>query len=405
MTSRRPLTVRTATDYARVVCLSGALEPDYCSDLARELRQHLDQAGRHEQRLVLDLADVESMSVAAFRTLRLATDHLTYSPVLVVGAGPDVRTVLEHRKAPGIQVHDTLADALAALPDTVTGTTAQRADRLSHEADNLRDEVFGLRARARTRSMIGIAQGILLARYELPGPDAAFTLLREGSQRHNLPLRVLASAVVTAPPPQSAARWFAARSTHLPAPATGFLHRHGIDAHDRRQVLLAALHEATVIPSDVKAAELHLTDPAQGDALVLEQHQGLDSSYLDQAALVTGPPYVCARAQRLREPVSVPDVAVDPDLLLHPAGRALLAAESHAIDSFPLITPDGQCTGTLTLHWRKPGTWLTDEQRRALDSLATETAAWRSWYRRTVVLDALEYLHQHREAHTSPRAR
>ncbi len=69
--------------------------------------------------------------------------------------------------------------------------------------------------------MIGVAQGILLARYELPGPDAAFTLLREGSQRHNLPLRVLASAVVTAPPPQSGTRWFTARSAHLPPPTPG----------------------------------------------------------------------------------------------------------------------------------------------------------------------------------------
>ncbi|MFJ8029821.1 hypothetical protein [Streptomyces sp. NPDC096032] len=30
--------------------------------------------------------------------------------------------------------------------------------------------------------------------------------------------------------------------------------------------------------------------------------------------------------------------------------------------------------------------------------LAAEVAAWRSWYRRSVVLDALEYLHQHRPA-------
>ncbi|MFE5213382.1 MULTISPECIES: hypothetical protein [unclassified Streptomyces] len=30
--------------------------------------------------------------------------------------------------------------------------------------------------------------------------------------------------------------------------------------------------------------------------------------------------------------------------------------------------------------------------------LAADVAAWRSWYRRSVVLDALEYLHQHRPA-------
>ncbi len=325
--------------------------------------------------------------------------------MLVVGAGPAVRTVLEHRKLTGVRVHDTLAAALATLPDTVPDTTAHRTARLTHEADDLRDEVFGLRARARTRSMIGVAQGILLARYELPGPDAAFTLLREGSQRHNLPLRVLASAVVTAPPPPVRHPLVHRTLRSSAAPDTGFLRRYGVDAHDRRQVLTAALHEAMTVLSDAKAAELHLTDPAQGDALVLEQHEGLGSAYLDQAALVTGPPYVCARAQRLHEPVSVPDVAADPDLRLHPAGRALLATDSRALVSVPLITSDGRCTGTLTLHWSKPGTWLTDEQDHALHALAAETAAWRSWYRRTVVLDALEYLHQHRETGTSPRAR
>ncbi|QIZ02147.1 ANTAR domain-containing protein [Streptomyces sp. S1D4-11] len=43
---------------------------------------------------------------------------------------------------------------------------------------------------------------ILIARDGLPGPDAAFALLRESSRHHNVPLRVLASAVVDAPAPQ-----------------------------------------------------------------------------------------------------------------------------------------------------------------------------------------------------------
>ncbi|MER6212394.1 GAF domain-containing protein [Streptomyces sp. NPDC001642] len=401
MTSYLPLTVRTVTGLTTVVCLSGALGPDACPELARGLRQHIDEAGRLEQRLVLDMASVRSFSVTACQTLRRATDHLAHSPVLVVGAEPSVREVLERKKLPGVQLHDTLADALAALPDTVSETSAQQAARLSQEADDLREEVFGLRARARTRTLIGVAQGVLLARYGLSGPDAAFTLLREGSQRHNVPLRVLASAVVTAPPPQSDTFWFTGRSTHVPPAATGFLRRYGLDARNRRQVLTAVLHEAAVVIAGAKAAELHMTDSAQGDALVLEQHLALDSTYLDQAALVTSLPYVCARAQRLGKPVTVPDVAADPDLLLHPAGHALLAAGSRALVCIPLITPDGRCSGTLTLHWTEPGTWLTDEQRHAFGALAAETAAWRSWYRRTVVLDALEYIHQHRKSYES----
>ncbi|MFF6993166.1 GAF domain-containing protein [Streptomyces sp. NPDC010273] len=144
-------------------------------------------------------------------------------------------------------------------------------------------------------------------------------------------------------------------------------------------------------------------DKAQGHALVLEEHSGLDSVYRDESALVSGPPYVCARAQRLGEPVTVPDVATDPDLRLHPVGRALLSVGSHALVGVPLITPDGRCAGVLTLHWSNSGIWLTDEQRHSLGALAAEAVAWRSWYRRTVVLNALEYLHQHREAQRDSR--
>ncbi|MFD4878584.1 hypothetical protein ACFWOB_35170 [Streptomyces sp. NPDC058420] len=50
--------------------------------------------------------------------------------------------------------------------------------------------------------------------------------------------------------------------------------------------------------------------------------------YRDESALVSGSPYACARAQRLGEPVTVPDVATDPDLRLHPVGRALLSVGS-----------------------------------------------------------------------------
>ncbi|WP_458246813.1 hypothetical protein [Streptomyces sp. MAI_2237] len=115
-----------------------------------------------------------------------------------------------------------------------------------------------------------------------------------------------------------------------------------------------------------------------------------------QVALVAHPPQVCARAQLRRAAVTVADVAADPALSVHPAGRALLKAGSHAVHSQPLTTPDAHCTGTLTLHRSLPGAWLTGRQREELTALAVDLAAWRSWYGRTVVLDALEYLHRHR---------
>ncbi|MER8005145.1 ANTAR domain-containing protein [Streptomyces sp. NPDC094149] len=389
MTSRSPLTVLSVPGRVTVVCLTGTLDAGACADLARDLRRHLDAAARHGRRPVLDMSGVRLVDATACRTLRHATDHLAREPVPVIGAKPPVREALEHPRPPGIRLYDTLAEALAELPRPVLS-----AEHPPAEPEDLRGEVFGLRAKARTTGLIGTAQGMLVVRYGLPGPAVAFSLLRRASQQVNVPLRVLASAVVTAPPPRAVEAWFPGRAPHAP-PDSAFLRAYRGDVADRRQVLAAALREAVAL-SAADAAEVHLTDPAPDDALFLEQHQGLDAAYWDQVALVARPPLVCARAQRQHAPVTVAGVGADPALSVHPAGRALLKAGSHAVHSLPLITADGYCTGTLTLHRNRPGVWLTDRQREELGVLAGDLAAWRSWYRRTVVLDALEYLHQHR---------
>ncbi|MFB8757441.1 ANTAR domain-containing protein [Streptomyces nigra] len=397
MTSRSPLTMVPATDRVTVVCLAGALDADCRVQLARQLTRHLDRAVRQGHRLILDMMAVPTVDEAARQTLRNETAHLAGAPVLVV-ATPELRKELEQDDLPGARLHGTLIEALTSLPPAPAPGGPARPPRYGNppaEADHLRREIFGLRAKARTSGLIGIAQGMLIARYGLPGPDAAFALLREGSQQCNVPLRVLASAAVTAPPPQTEAHWFAGRGTHAPPPDSAFLRSYGGDVTDRRQLLAAALDTAIAV-SEADAGEVHLTDPAQDHALFLEGHRGLDADYWDEVALVTGAPVVCAVAQERLQPVAVPDVAADEALAAHPAGQALLAAGCRAVYSEPMITPEGYCTGTLTLHRNGPGIWPAATRRTELARLAADVAAWRSWYRRTVVLDALEHLHRSR---------
>ncbi|MFE2813473.1 ANTAR domain-containing protein [Streptomyces nigra] len=397
MASRSPLRMVPATGRVTVVCLAGAPDAEGCVRLDQELRHHLDRAARLGHRLVLDMAAAPAVDATVRRTLRDGTLHLADAPVLVV-ATPEVRKELEQEEdLPGLRLYGTLAEALTTLPPTpVPAPTARpRRHRPATDAESLRGEVFGLRAKARTAGLIGIAQGMLIARYGLPDPEAAFALLREGSQQRNVPLRVLASAVVTAPPPQSDDEWFPGRGTHAPPPDTAFLRSCAGDVTDRRQIIGAALATAIAV-AEADAGEVHLTDPAQDHALILEAHQGVDAAYWDEVALVTEPPVPGALAQSRLAPVAVPDVAADETLAAHPAGQALLAAGSHAVYSVPLITPERHCTGTLTLHRNDPGTWPGTARRAELLRLASDVAAWRSWYRRTVVLDALEHLHQHR---------
>ncbi|MGW3209940.1 ANTAR domain-containing protein [Streptomyces sp. NPDC001135] len=381
------MTVQPVTERAVVLRLSGTLDAQGAGVLGRELDLRLRRADERGLRFVLDVSAVRRVSGTAVDTLDAHTRHRAAGPVLVAGASAQVRRVLAATSLPGIRLYPTLEGALAAVCTTRVG----RGEQIGPcPAEDTAGEVFGLRAKARTSGIIGIAQGILIARYSLPGPADAFALLRAASQHHNVPLRVVASAVVTAPPP-TAEQWFPGRR-HTPPPVLALPQADRVDPRDRRQVLRAAVYAAVTL-ADADAAEIHLTDKVQDEALVLEAHHGLDAAYRDCLALVTGPPAVCARARAEGRPVTVPDVAAEPELAGHPVGRAALAVGSRAVHSMPMTTDGGGCNGVLSLHRVDPGAWLHPGQEAALATMVHDLAAWQSWYRRTVLQDALEYLH------------
>ncbi|MFE2531304.1 GAF domain-containing protein [Streptomyces sp. NPDC059371] len=375
------------TDGADVLCLSGILDTEGATALGHELTTHLRTAGSN-RRVILDLTGLRLLSAAGIHVLDTHTSHLSENPVLVIVSTPHVREIFTLAPAPGLRVCPTLDAALAALPEMAPRQAAETAEGPEDQAD----ELLGLRAKARTGAVIGMAQGIMLERYSLPGLQAAFDLLRETSQHHNVPLRVLASAVVTAPRPATdSSEWFPGR-LRTPPPSPELLDVPGQGAYDRRQLLRTLVHEVVAV-ADADGAEVHLADHALGNSLVLESHSGLDATYRKHVAQVSAPPAVCARARLLGRPVSVADVTTDPDLLATEEGRAALAAGSRAMYAVPALAEDGACVGVITAHHARPGPWLTHVQLTALRTLADDLARWNSWYRRTVVLDALEHLH------------
>lgn len=396
MVNDKHLPVTSGVHQVSVMSLSGPLDDDCCVQLMRKLRNgHGSRTERRGQPLILDMAEVPLIPPSLHRTLQRVIEQAD-TPVLVIAAPPRVRRALERSEITGIRQYRTLAEALTALsaPDLNSQTGAPPASG-QEEPEVLREQMLHIQTKATTSGMIGVAQGILLTRYGLPRPSIAHDLLEETSQHFNVPLRVLASAVITAPPPRSVDQWFFGHTTRPAPPTAAFLRGHRAKPSHRRQVLTAAISKA-VTAADADAAELHLKDAAQDDALILEQHHGLDAAYRARAALIAGPPAVCARVQRQLEPVTVPDIATDAALPTHPVGRALLEAGTRAVHGLPLITPDGHCTGTLTVHRCQPGTWLSGFQQHTLGVLATEIASWNSWYHRTIIRDALEYLHRHR---------
>ncbi|MGY6019997.1 ANTAR domain-containing protein [Streptomyces spinosirectus] len=381
------LCVRPAAGRVAILCLSGVLDTDGAIALTQDLAGHAEKASRAGQRLVLDLTDLSIVSAAAVRVLDTRTRHLGENPVVVIATAPHVQALFSPSPPPGLRVYPTLGAALAAL------APADSRAEVPIGGEDLQAELFGLHAKIRTGPLIGMAQGVLLERYALADADAAFGLLKQASQRHNVPMRVLASAVVTAPPGASSSKWFPGRLRSAPPPLE-LLGGAGFQADDRKHVLRTLVYEAVTL-ADADGAEVHLSDRALENSLVLEAQAGLDAAYRDRLALVSGPPAVCAQARDLGEPVFVPDIAADPDLAGAEEGLAALATGSRALYAVPALTETGECAGVVCVHRRRPGRWMTAAQHTALAILADDLAAWHTWYRHTVVPTALEYVHSH----------
>ncbi|MFR0355551.1 ANTAR domain-containing protein [Streptomyces sediminimaris] len=380
------LGVQPTAGRVEILCLTGVLDADGATALGRELPRHVDKASRAGQRLVLDLTGVRSVSAAAARRLDSHTRHLAEDPLLVIATAP-VRALFSPPPA-GLRVYPSLGAVLSAV-----GSPPRRAVAPIGR-DSLQAELFGLKAKIRTGPLIGMAQGVLLERYALADSVAAFDLLKQASQRHNVPMRVLASALVTAPPPnESSPAWFPGR-LRTPPPPLELLGGRGFQAGDRKHVLRTLVYEAVTL-ADADGAEVHLSDRALENSLVLEAQTGLDSAHRDRLALVSGPPAVSARARELGRPVFVADIAADPELAGAEEGATALAAGSRALYAVPALTETGECAGVICVHRMWPGRWMTTAQHTALATLADDLVAWHSWYRRAVVLEALEHVHSH----------
>lgn len=258
------------------------------------------------------------------------------------------------------------------------------------EVERLRDEVRGLRARARTRPLIAQAQGILQERYRLPDGDSAFALLQRASQRHNLKLRSLAGALLTAPRPgPDDPLWFPRRAHHA-EPALSFTSPVRSDTGNRSAVLSAVLSQTLAVVG-THMGNVQLADLVDG-GLYIEKHTGLTEDFVDFFAYVGDDGTACAKAARDVAQLTVRDVASDP-VFDEPARAAILAAGSRAVHSVPLTTAAGLCVGMVSAHAARPLDELSHAQLKALDVVAAESGRWLAWHDRTVVLDALEYLH------------
>ncbi|WP_369194189.1 ANTAR domain-containing protein [Streptomyces djakartensis] len=257
------------------------------------------------------------------------------------------------------------------------------------ELERLRAEVRDLRARARVYPLISQAQGMLQERYGLADAESAFALMQRASQRHNVKLRNLAETLVTVDRPDAGQQLWFPRRVRQPPPELDFTTAHR--GPGSRSAVLKAVLGHTLTVTGTSMGNVQLTDRARG-GLRMEEHTGLTDRFVDFFAHVGEDGTSCAQAARDVSQVTVRDVESAP-VFTEPARLAILEAGSRACHSVPLTTASGLCVGMVSAHMDRPLTGLTAAQIKALDSMGGQAGRWLAWHDRTVVLDALEYLH------------
>ncbi|MBW5424619.1 ANTAR domain-containing protein [Streptomyces sp. BG9H] len=264
----------------------------------------------------------------------------------------------------------------------------QEAKRLAAQARRLQEQVIELEVQVRARPKIALAEGVLVERYGLPDPDAAFTLMRQASQRANIKLHQLATAVArTRGPAQGAAVWFNTRERR-PAPPLTALGAGTLDERNQGEVLGAALRRV-----------MHITSTYMGNVqlvedgtLRMEKHAGLPRQFTDYFAFVDGGT-ACSRAATASHQVTVKEIASSPGFD-DVTRRVILSAGSRACHSVPLVDDTDTVHGVISSHHARPLVGFTRVQLQALHHTSRAVGTWIDWHRRTVLLDALEDLHQ-----------
>ncbi|QES38688.1 antitermination regulator [Streptomyces venezuelae] len=243
--------------------------------------------------------------------------------------------------------------------------------------------------RARARPRIALAEGILVERYRLAHAQEAFLLLRQASQHANIKLHQLASAVVRTPgPAPGAERWLPERTRHAALPSLDALAAGTLDARNQGEVLGAALQRVlSVTGTDMGNVQL-----LEDDVLRMAKHAGLPRHFTDHFAFVDGHTS-CSRAAEASSQVTVKEVASsagfgDEDR------RVILTSGSRACHSIPLVDERRTVHGVISSHHARPLIGFTQAQLQELHATGRTMGEWIRWHQETVLLDALEDLHQ-----------
>jgi GAF domain-containing protein len=125
--------------------------------------------------------------------------------------------------------------------------------------------------------------------------------------------------------------------------------------------------------------------------LTLDRQRGFEPEFAETFAHVTDGT-VCSLAFHERAQVMVADIETD-DRLRESDQTELRKRGVRAVQSTPVLAPDGHCLGVVSTHYTDDDPLPGADALRTASTVADQVGEWLDWYRRTVVFNALEYLH------------
>jgi len=224
-----------------------------------------------------------------------------------------------------------------------------------------------------SRATVRLAMAALQDQHGLD-QNAAFDVLRDVSQRHNVKLRVVAGGIVA--PDVSTRSRPATASPQLPFTAGG-------RACANRGEVLTELMRVAVSRSGAQRGTVQLHDHVHG-GLQLEGTRGFSQDFADTFSYVNGDDTSCGHAFNDRTQVVVADVDSSP-LFSESVRKTLLANEVRSCVSTPIVDDDGAVRGMVSTHESRRDAIPAEADLRQLQRLASQSGRWLQWYDNTVL--------------------
>ena len=255
------------------------------------------------------------------------------------------------------------------------------------DGDSHRPTTFSAGARL-SRTTVRLAMAALQDQHGLD-QNAAFDVLREVSQRHNVKLRVVAAGMIA--PASARSRPVTARPK-LPFTARG-------RPCTNRAEVVTELMRVVIGRSGAERGTVQLHDLVHG-GLQLEGWRGFSQEFADTFSYVSGDDTSCGHAFSDAAQVVVTDVDSSP-LFSESAREALLANDVRSCVSTPIVDNDGEVRGMVSTHQPRRDVFPTEAQLGQLRRLAGQCGRWLQWYDHLVLPTVVAAVHEAAAARAS----